>query len=212
YLFRDEGRRYAARMMDLKNASRDDLIRLVIAQHETIARQERIIAAQQERIAALEATVAQLTIRVGELLAAIGDETPGGTGRPQGMPGLKPAAAKPRPPKGPRKRREQQFVRHRMAPTQRVIHVVEQCPTCRLLLRGGSVRRTREVIEVPVVPAVVTEHVYLERWCPHCRTRHTPAVDLDEAVVGKQRFGVALVSLIATLREEARLPVATIQW
>ncbi len=215
YLFRDEGARYAARMIDLKNASRDELIWLVIAQHETIARQECIIASQQERIAALEATVAQLTMRVGELLAAltaIHDETAGGTGRPQGMPGLKPAPAQPRPPKKTRKRREQPFVRHRMEPTQRVIHVVEQCPTCGLLLTGGSVKRTREVIEVPLVPAVVTEHLFLERCCPHCHTRHTAAVDLGEAVVGKQRFGVGLVSLIATLREEARLPVATIQW
>ena len=202
-------------MIDLKSASRDDLIRLIVSQHETIARQERIIADQQERIAALEATVAQLTMRVGELLAALAairDETPGGMGRPQGMPGLKPAPAQPRPPKKTRKRREQQFVRHRMEPTQRVLHVVEQCPTCGLLLTGGSVKRRREVIEVPLVPAVVTEHVYLERCCPHCRTRHTPTADLGEAVVGKQRFGVGLVSLIATLREEARLPVATIQW
>src|SRR5260370_356632 len=74
------------------------------------------------------------------------------------------------------------------------------------------VNEPREVIEVPVVPAVVTAHLYRERCCPHCRTRQTPAVDLGEAVVGKQRFGVGLMSLIATLREEARLPVATIQW
>lgn len=63
-----------------------------------------------------------------------------------------------------------------------------------------------------LVPAVVTEHVYLERCCPHCHTRHTPTVALTGEVVGRQRFGVALVSLIATLREEARLPIATIQW
>jgi len=187
-------------VIDLKSASSDDLIRLVIAQHE--------------RIAALEATVAQLTARVGELLARLdavrGDDPP--TGRPQGMPGLKPAATQPRPPKKMRKRREQQFVRHRMAPTTRVIHAVAQCPTCGLALTGGSVKRRREVIEVPLVPAVVTEHVYVERCCPHCRTRHTPPVNLTGEVVGTQRFGVALVSLIATLREEARLPVATIQW
>jgi len=94
----------------------------------------------------------------------------------------------------------------------RVLHAVEHCPTCGLLLVGGSVKRTREVIEAPLVPAVVTEHVYLERCCPHCHTRHTPAVYLGEVVVGRQRFGVGLVSLIATLRAEARLPVATIQW
>ncbi len=202
-------------MIDLKNASRDELIRLIVSQHATIAQQERVIAAQQARIAALEATVTQLTARVGELLAALvamRDETPGGTGRPPGMPGLKPAPATPRPPKQVRKRREQQFVRHRMVPTAQVIHVVEQCPSCGLLLSGGSVKRRREVIEVPFVPAGVTEHVYLERRCPHCHTRHTPLVALTGEVVGKQRFGVRLVSLIATLREEARLPVATIQW
>jgi hypothetical protein len=93
-----------------------------------------------------------------------------------------------------------------------VIHAVERCPQCGRSLTGGSIKRTREVIEVPVVPAVITEHVYLERCCPHCRTRHTPAVDRTGTVVGKQRFGVGLVSLIATLREQARLPVRTIQW
>lgn len=201
-------------MIDLKSASRAELIALIVAQHETIARQEGIIAAQQERIAVLEATVAQLTARVGELLArldaASGDDP--SSGRPQGMPGLKPATSTACPPRQPRKHRGQPFVRRRMEPTVRIIHALNGCPICGMPLVGGSVKRTREVIEVPLVPAVVTEHVYVERCCPHCHTRHTPAVDLGEAVLGTQRFGVGLVSLIATLREEARLPMATIQW
>jgi len=214
YLFRDEGRQYAAAMIDLKSASRAELIRLIVAQHERIAALEATVTAQQDVIATLEAAVARLTARVGELLARLdavtaGDDPP--PGRPQGMPGLKPAA-QPRPPKQPRKHRGQQFVRRRMEPTVRVIHALDACPTCGMPLVGGSVKRTREVIEVPLVPAVVTEHLFLERCCPHCRTRHTPAADLGEAVIGKQRFGVGLVSLIATLRAEARLPVATIQW
>ncbi len=172
------------------------------------------MAEQRAVIATLEATVAQVTARVGESLvrldAATGDGPP--TGRPPGMPGLKPATGKARPPKQPRKGRTQQFVRRRMEPTAQVIHAPDRCPTCGMPLVGGSVKRRREVIEVPLVPVVVTEHLYLERCCPHCHTRHTPAVDLGEAVVGKQRFGVGLVSLIATLRAEARLPVATIQW
>jgi len=45
YLFRDEGTRYALVMIDLKNASRAELIALIVSQHETIARQERVIAA-----------------------------------------------------------------------------------------------------------------------------------------------------------------------
>ncbi len=99
HLFRDEGRRYALRIINLKNAGRDELIRLIVSQHETIARQEVVIAAQQERIAVLEATVGQLTARVGELLTTLAiarDDVGGGTGRPQKMPGLKPAAACPR--------------------------------------------------------------------------------------------------------------------
>ncbi len=201
-------------MLDLHSASRDDLIRLILTQHERITALEAVVAEQRAVIATLEATVTQLTQRVGELLARLDAVTDGDTltGRAQGMPGLKPATGKARPPKQSRKGREQQFVRRRMEPTARVIHAVAHCPTCGLLLTGGSVKRTREVIEVSLVPAVVTEHVFLERCCPHCHTRHTPAVALGEAVVGRQRFGVGLVSLIATLREEARLPIATIQW
>lgn len=200
-------------MIDLQNASRDDLIRLIITQHERIMALEAVVAEQRAVIATLEATVTQLTQRVGELLARLdagADDAP--PGRPHGMPGLKPTTGQARPPKQPRKGREQQFVRQRMEPTAEVIHAVRHCPICGLALNGGSVKRRREVIEVPLAPAVVTEHVYLERCCPHCHMRHTPAVALGDAVVGRQRFGVRLVSLIATLREEARLPVATIQW
>ncbi len=212
YLFRDEGTGYAVAMIDLKHASRDELIRLVIAQHETIQRQERAIVVQQEQIIALEATVAQVTERVNRLLVTVAtlQAERDGTGRAQGMPGLKPTPAKARPPKQPRKGRTQQFVRRRMEPTRQVMHALDHCPQCGGPRVGGRVKRRREVIEVPVVPAVVSEHLFIERCCPHCRTRHTPAVDLVGEVVGKQRFG-GLVSLIAALREEARLPVATIQ-
>ncbi len=175
---------------------------------------EAVVAEQRATITRLEETVTQLTQRIGELLAVIegGSTPPGGAGASHGMPGLKPATRAARPPKQPRKGRQQQYVRQRAEPTERIVHAVETCPTCGRALTGGSVKRTREVIEVPRSPAVVTEHVYLERCCPHCRTRHTPVVDLAGQVVGKQRFGIGLVSLIATLREEARLPVRTIQW
>lgn len=58
YLFRDEGTGYALGMMDLKSASRDDPIRLVIDQHERIAAPEATMTAQEGVIATLEATVA----------------------------------------------------------------------------------------------------------------------------------------------------------
>jgi hypothetical protein len=72
--------------------------------------------------------------------------------------------------------------------------------------------RTREVIEVPVVPRVVTQHVYIERACPMCSKRVKPKPELEGVVVGKSRLGVGLVSLIATLKEKLRLPIEQIQW
>lgn len=202
-------------MINLQAASREDLVRLIVSQHETMQQQQRVLTAQGERIAALDAQVGALTARVTTLLAALdeatgtGDAGTGGT--PKGMPGHKVRTPAPRPPTT-RKHRTQAFVRRRMEPTAQVIHAFDQCPTCGIPLMGGSAKRTREVIEVPRMPAVVTAHVYVERWRPCCRTRHTPAVQLGDAVVGKQRFGVELVSLIATLREEGRWPIAMIQW
>jgi len=184
YLFRDEGTGYAVGMIDLKNASRDDLIRLVVAQHETIQRQERVIVGQQERIVALEATVAALTERVTGLLATVAalqaERERDGAGRPQGMPGLKPAPAQERPPKQPRKRREQAFVRRRMEPTRQELHALDHCPQCGRPLVGGSVKRRREVIEVPIASAVVTAcrrrlrswvsaPIRFSRWSKRCR-------------------------------------------
>ena len=79
-------------------------------------------------------------------------------------------------------------------------------------LSGGWTHRTREVIDLPRVPAQVTEHVFIARVCPRCRRNCLPQAELDGAALGKQRLGVNLVSLIATLREEGRLPIRSIQW
>ena len=99
-----------------------------------------------------------------------------------------------------------------MTPTHRVEHVVENCPDCGTHLTGGWVQRTREVIELPVVPVQVTEHVFIARTCPVCRRRRVPTAQLDGAALGRQRLGVNLISRIATLREEGRLPIRSIQW
>ena len=47
---------------------------------------------------------------------------------------------------------------------------------------------------------------------PSVSKRRTPRADLAGVALGKQRLGINLVSLIAALREEARLPYRTIQW
>jgi transposase len=102
--------------------------------------------------------------------------------------------------------------RRRMRPTARQVHAYAQCPRCLTALYGGTVKRTREVIEVVPARVEVTEHVYVARRCPCCRGRWLPGAELAGAVVGQGRLGVGLLALIATLREELRLPVERLQW
>ena len=178
---------------DLRTADRDTLIALIVQQRDLIIRQQVIIESLEKRVGQLE-----------------GRAKSKGSGR---MPGLKPKVdGKGERPKKPRKGRTQGFARTRMTPVRRVEHVVEQCPDCGAQLSGGWAQRTREVIELPRVPVQVTEHAYIARTCPGCRRRCVPPPQLDGVVLGRQRLGINLISLIATLREEARLPFRLIQW
>ena len=171
---------------DLSTADRDVLISMIV-------RQQAIIESLEKRIAQLE-----------------GRAKSKGSGR---MPGLKPKAdGKPAQPKQPRQPRRNGFARTCTTPTQRVEHVMEHRPDCGTQLSGGWTQRTREVIDLPQVPVEVTEHVYVARTCPQCQRRCTPTAQLEGVVLDRQRLGINLVSLIAALREEARLPLRTIQW
>ena len=115
---------------------------------------------------------------------------------------------------GPRKKRDPRHNagRRREKPTQIVPHALERCPECGYLLRGQSIARTRQVIDLPPPPpVVVTEHQLLKRYCPVCQRWWTPTPDWTGQVLGQGRVGVRLVSLIAYLRMVARLPLRTIQ-
>ncbi len=52
----------------------------------------------------------------------------------------------------------------------------------------------------------------MARICPVCQRRWVPQKAFQGVVLGQQRLGVNLVSLMVTLREEGRLPIRTIQW
>jgi transposase len=200
-------------MMDLYHASRDELIRLILAQREIIARQEALLGRQQAELAAAQAANQRLAQRVGELAARVRElEADRGSGKPRGLAGNKLLPAKPPKANKPRKQRRHNVARRRMVPTAQAVHAAERCPDCGSRLCGGVVRRTREVIEIVVAPVTVTEHVYLERRCPRCRRAWVPSEALAGVVVGQQRLGVGLVGLIATLREEGRWPFRLIQW
>jgi transposase len=161
-----------------------------------------------ELIGQLQATIAQLEVRVRELEARVAKGGP-----PKGMPGHKPE--QPATPKAtkPRKRRSHGFARVREpVASEQVHHAVDQCPECGITLVGGSVKRTRQVLEVRPSPVQVIEHQYLERRCPQCGKRWVPKGDLAGVVVGQERIGIGLASLIASLREAGRWPIATIRW
>ena len=166
-----------------------------------------LVRAQAASLVEQQATLKRLEARIAEL------ERRQEKGGPRGMPGLKPAPTSepPATPK-PRKPRPQGFARPRALPTQTVDHALDRCPDCGTTLGGGSVKRTREVIELAPTPVQIIAHQFIERTCPLCRRRCTPSVDLGDQVVGQQRLGLGLVSRIVTLREVGRLPVRTIQW
>ena len=159
-----------------------------------IAEQQRVIAELRWRVEVLESRLSS-------------------RGPTAGMPGNRPSVKRRQQErKGPRRQRLHGFARRRMEPTRRVIHAPESCPECGTGLSGGWVQRTREVIDLPVTPAEVIEHLFVARICPLCDKRRLPQEPLKGLAMGRRRLGPNLMSLIVTLREEGRLPVRSIQW
>jgi transposase len=170
-------------------------------------RAEREVA--RAALAEVRAANEQLRTRVLELEGELEKLKKGG---PRGMPGLKPAEPVSPAEAKPRKRRARGAGRVRSAPTRSVVHAAERCPDCGTALSGGSVKRTREVIDLMPGTIEIVEHVVVERRCAQCRRRVVPTLDLGEQVVGQQRLGITLLALIVTLREAGRLPIEMIQW
>ena len=165
-----------------------------------------LVLAQQARIAALEGQVAALAARVDEL----GGHPPSPPPAAPPSPFVRPA--RPKVPKGARKRRAQGFGRRRMAPTRTVEHALAACPGCGTPLRGGEVVRRRQVLHIPPAPVEVVEHVARRRVCPGCGRAHTPPLALGDAAFGQQRLSSDTLAYIAALRAVGRLPLRAIQW
>jgi len=164
------------------------------------------LSAEIER---LRAENTRLLARVEELEATLASREPPPNRPPAWVKANKPARTAP---KTARKKRAVNYARRRAAePDRRVEHALASCPDCGCALRGGSVRRTREVIEIELRPAVTTEHALLERICPVCARACVPRLGPADGVVGRHRFGPNLLALIGTWREVGRLPLAVIQ-
>jgi transposase len=178
--------------LEIENASREELLRVIAQQETTLAELRELVALLQERVAELEAKLGPPS---GKSVPDFG----------------KPNRQKPKK-EGPRKKRAQNFARKREEPTQRIEHGVEFCAECGCKLLGGAVKHTRQVLHLPIAPVEVIEHLYLERECPQCGKVNLPEVDLSGEVVGKSRVSAQTMAMIAALREVERLPIRTIQW
>jgi transposase len=166
-----------------------------------------LVKAQAQEIAQVRAVNEQLRERIEALEAKRGGPSSGAT-----VPDFVKPARKKAESHGARKRRAQAFVRHREEPTRQVVHACERCRECGTSLFGGSVKRTRQVLHVPIVPVEVIEHVYIERCCPVCGKRNVPKVDLGAEVVAKSRLSSDTMAMIASWREVGRMTLRAIQW
>jgi len=169
---------------DLDGLTREELVALVLEQ-------QAVILALQEEIDALR-------------------PKPGGGSAAKTTPDWVKANRAERPKKE-RKKRHKSFVRRRERATEIVPHDLECCPDCGRRLSGGTVRRVRQVIEIPVAPVRIVEHRIIGRYCGVCRKIQTPHVDLSQYVVGTHRVGVRVMSLVAYMNIVGRMTKRTIQ-
>lgn len=112
---------------------------------------------------------------------------------------------------GKRKKRLNAYVRMKDTPTNTVFHSHEICPNCDGILGKPSVAYSRTIIDIPISPAMITEHIVFKRYCVSCKKRFYPHPDLSSSVVGSHRIGINLMALISTMKEELRLPIKKIQ-
>lgn len=185
--------------MDKRPPTRAELYRVI----------EQLNARCTARDIALTQALAEIerqAAEIAELKAELGRRGPSGPTPPSWI-----KANSPPRPKKVRKKRQANFARVRGVATRQVIHAVDACPDCGCHLGGGSTKRHREVIEISPTPAVVTDHVLLERTCPLCAKRCVPTLGVADGVVGQHRFGPRLLGMIAVLHDVGRMTLRTIQ-
>jgi len=133
----------------------------------------------------------------------------GGSSSPAVPPWVKPNRKEHRAAE--RKKRKKSFVRRRETPTRIVEHALSECPDCGRALYGGTVKRVRQVIEIPMPAVEIVEHRFIARRCGYCGKVHVPKAELGDQVVGKHRVGMNLMSLIAYLSTAGRMTKRTVQ-
>jgi hypothetical protein len=152
-----------------------------------------LIVVQQKRIAELEKRIAQLEHKI-----------------PPSLP-FHPKPSITVKLRKPKKARVSGFARKLDTPTEIVIHKHNQCPDCQNDLHKGWISKTRQIIDLPLTPATITEHRVITNWCSHCKKKVSPILDLSDQVLGNHRVSLRLMSYVATLKETYRQPFEQIQ-
>jgi transposase len=186
----------------------------VLTLQAAVAQAVAALPALQQQVTSLQTSLAaaQAALATAQTARAATTLPPPAPPRP-----APPAWVKPNtPPQPPRARRKRAALhnraRRRQQPTRTIAHHLAACPDCGAALTRPRLRRTRQVIELPPPPPVeVIDHQVWAGYCPACRHWHQPQLDLSGQVLGQERFGVRLASLLATLRYQARLPLDIIQ-
>jgi transposase len=128
-----------------------------------------------------------------------------------------PAFVKPSVPERPKQTRKKRAPEHNHArrletPTQVIEHRLERCPACQGRLSGVHLARRRQVIDLPPPPPVeIIEHQVFTGWCSFCHAWREASLDLAGQVLGRERIGVGIASLVAHLRLVVRAPLRVIQ-
>jgi hypothetical protein len=133
---------------------------------ELLARAERQVA----EITRLLVENERLYGRIDELEAEPARRDPDGAARTRPPAWVKANKPPRSTEKGARKKRPHGYARKRSVPSVTAPHAVDACPDCGCSLQGGTAKHQREIIEITLPPAVVTDHVLLERVCPLCGT------------------------------------------
>lgn len=160
----------------------------------------RIIYKQQDKIVALETQIAELRSRLNNQGPKQKTTLPSWV-----KPNIKTKKNRPK------KKRDHGFGRKLDIPTKQLFHSYNVCPDCGGNLGKPAVSYSRQTLDIPESPVEVTEHVIFKRWCVHCKKRVAPKINLKELVVGQQRIGIRLMSVISMLKEACRQPLETIQ-
>lgn len=189
--------------MHLDTAPREELIRIIVDQQRRLQLQERDLATVKTQLQDAYYSIEQLTEQLKQLQKQHPSHPPFST---------KPSVKTPETENQPRKHRVLNSGRKRDVPTAVVKHASSHCPDCGKELFGGWLCSTRQVIDLPLTPVVITEHQVFAHWCPSCQKRVVPPLDLSSVVLGNHRVSLRLMSVIATLREHCRLPIRAIQF